>query len=140
MMGHINSLFVKMVKSHHGDEGVTRLFALAGLPIQDYRAEVVYPEEDFQVLYRAAKELYERAEQQLKSADILESQGRQTKASLVEREVKLTQEQNEFDAHVAKENLSLKAAWNALKAEQESLKVRKGEMEAKLKKASEVLA
>ena len=58
MMGHINNLLVEMVRSHHGAEGVDRLFELAGVSECTYKTEVVYPEEEFQALYRAAKDLY----------------------------------------------------------------------------------
>lgn len=58
MMGHINSLLIRMVEKHHGTEGVSRLFALAGMTNKQYQPEVVYPEEEFQALYSAAKELY----------------------------------------------------------------------------------
>jgi hypothetical protein len=58
MMGHINNLLIHMVEKHHGVEGVARLFVLAGLPRMRYQPEVVYSEEEFQALYRAAKELY----------------------------------------------------------------------------------
>lgn len=57
MMGHINNLLVNMVRAHHGEEGVDRLFRLARVPRQDYRPEVIYAEEEFQALYRATKEL-----------------------------------------------------------------------------------
>jgi hypothetical protein len=58
MMGHINNLLIRMVEKHHGAHGVSRLFALAGMPSKQYQPEVVYPEDEFQALYRAAKELY----------------------------------------------------------------------------------
>jgi hypothetical protein len=58
MMGHINNLLIKMVERHHGTEGVTRLFALANIPRKPYQPEIVYPEEEFQALYRAVKQMY----------------------------------------------------------------------------------
>ncbi len=58
MMGHINNLLIRMVETHHGSEGVSRLFALAGIPPKPYQPEIIYSEEEFQALYRAAKELY----------------------------------------------------------------------------------
>src|SRR5256885_5734516 len=58
MMGHINNMLIRMVQNHHGADGVSRLFALAGMPEKRYQPEVVYSEEEFQALYRAAKELY----------------------------------------------------------------------------------
>ena len=58
MMGHIHNLLLKMVSRHHGKEGIDRLISLSGLTKRDYRPEVVYPEEEFQALYKATKELY----------------------------------------------------------------------------------
>ncbi len=58
MMGHINNLLIRMVEKHHGSEGVSRLFALARISGKQYQPEIVYPEEEFQALYRAAKEIY----------------------------------------------------------------------------------
>lgn len=58
MMGHINNLLLRMVEKHHGPDGVSRLFALAGMTQKQYQPEVVYSEAEFQALYRAAKELY----------------------------------------------------------------------------------
>lgn len=58
MMGHINNLLIRMVEKHHGAKGVSRLFALARLHEKRYQPEIVYPEEEFQALYAAAKEIY----------------------------------------------------------------------------------
>jgi len=58
MMGHINNLLIRMVEKHHGAPGVSRLFSLAGLAEKRYQPEVVYSEEEFQALYRAARTLY----------------------------------------------------------------------------------
>jgi hypothetical protein len=58
MMGHINNLLIHMVEKHHGAEGVSRLFTLAGMSRTQYQPQIVYSEEEFQALYRAAKELY----------------------------------------------------------------------------------
>ena len=58
MMGHINNLLIRMVEKHHGSEGVSRLFALARISRKAYQPEIVYPEEEFQALYAAAKEIY----------------------------------------------------------------------------------
>lgn len=58
MMGHINNMLLHMVEKHHGKGGVTRLMALAGLSTHRYHPEVIYPEAEFQALYRATKELY----------------------------------------------------------------------------------
>jgi len=58
MMGHINNLLIRMVEKHHGAEGVSRLFTLAGLTETRYQPEVVYSEAEFQALYKAAKALY----------------------------------------------------------------------------------
>jgi len=57
-MGHINNLLIRMVEKHHGSEGVLRLFALARISRKQYQPEIVYPEEEFQALYKAAKEIY----------------------------------------------------------------------------------
>ncbi len=57
-MGHINSLLIDMVRGHHGEEGVDRLFELAGVPRRAYFREVIYPEEEVQALFRAVQELY----------------------------------------------------------------------------------
>jgi hypothetical protein len=58
MMGHINNLLIRMVEKHHGADGVSQLFALAGMTKKQYQPEVVYSEEEFQALYKAARELY----------------------------------------------------------------------------------
>lgn len=58
MMGHIHNLLLNMVKRHHGDEGVRKLFELSGLPMQKFRHEEIYPEEQWQALYRGTKQLY----------------------------------------------------------------------------------
>lgn len=58
MMGHINNLLIRMVERHHGSEGVLRLFALARISRKQYQPEIVYPEEEFQALYAAAKAIY----------------------------------------------------------------------------------
>ncbi len=58
MMGHINNLLIGMVEKHHGAEGVSRLFALARIPRKQYQLEIIYPEEEFQALYAAAKSIY----------------------------------------------------------------------------------
>jgi len=47
-----------MVRTHHGEEGVDRLFDIAGVKRTEYHTEVVYPESDFQSLYGAALRLY----------------------------------------------------------------------------------
>jgi hypothetical protein len=58
MMGHINNLLIQMVEKSLGAERVGQLFTLAGIPRKRYQPEVVYPEEEFQALYRAAKEMF----------------------------------------------------------------------------------
>ena len=58
MMGHINNLLIQMVKKHHGSDGVSRLFDLARTQEKRYQPEIVYPEDEFQSLYEAAKQLY----------------------------------------------------------------------------------
>jgi Haem-NO-binding len=58
MMGHINNLLIRMVEKHHGSKGVLRFFELAGIAGKQYQPEIVYPEEEYQALYKAAKEIY----------------------------------------------------------------------------------
>jgi hypothetical protein len=58
MMGHINNLLIQMVEKSLGAERVEQLFTLAGIPRKRYQPEIVYPEEEFQSLYRAAKEMF----------------------------------------------------------------------------------
>ena len=58
MMGHICTLLVGMVESHHGDAGVSRIFQLSGMERQQFRPEVIYPEEVFQALLNASIEVY----------------------------------------------------------------------------------
>lgn len=58
MMGHINNLLIRMVEKHHGSDGVLRLFALARISRKQYQPEIIYPEEEFQALYAAAKAIY----------------------------------------------------------------------------------
>ena len=58
MMGHISNLLIQMVEKSLGGERVGQLFTLAGIPRKRYQPEVVYPEEEFQALYRAAKEMF----------------------------------------------------------------------------------
>jgi hypothetical protein len=58
VLGHINNLLIQMVEKHHGSEGVSQLFALAGVPRTQYQPEIVYSEAEFQALYGAAKNLY----------------------------------------------------------------------------------
>lgn len=58
MLGHINNLLIQMVEKDHGAEGVSQLFAIAGIPRATYQPEIVYSEEEFQALYEATKSLY----------------------------------------------------------------------------------
>lgn len=58
MMGHINNLLIRMVEKSLGSEGIGQLFTLAGIPRKRSQPEVIYPEEEFQALYRAAKEMF----------------------------------------------------------------------------------
>ena len=58
MMGHICTLLIGMVESHHGEEGVARIFELSGVERQQFRPEVIYPEELFQALLGSAMEVY----------------------------------------------------------------------------------
>lgn len=51
-------MLLRMVERHHGEDGVARLLAMAGLSPREYHPEVIYPEKEFQALYRAAKDLY----------------------------------------------------------------------------------
>ena len=57
-MGHIHMLLIGMVRKHHGDEGVVKLFEYANLPMKDYRIEEIFPESEFMALYNAAKKTY----------------------------------------------------------------------------------
>ena len=59
MMGHINNLVVEMVRDHLGNEGVGSLFAAAGLEERCYQPEVIYPEEEFQALFRGAQHVFD---------------------------------------------------------------------------------
>ncbi len=59
MMGHINSLLVKLVDRELGETGVERLFDLAGAEPKAFRPEIVYPDAEFQALYAATKQLLE---------------------------------------------------------------------------------
>ena len=58
MMGHVCTLLVGMVESHHGAAGVSRMFKLSGVEQRQFRPEVIYPEEMFQALLNAAMEVY----------------------------------------------------------------------------------
>ena len=58
MMGHINNLVVEMVRDSLGAEAVDRLFAEAGLEARRYQPEVIYPEEEFQALFRGAQAVF----------------------------------------------------------------------------------
>ena len=55
MMGHINNMVVQMVRENLGEEGVTKLFAEAGLRPTKYQPEMIYPEPEFQALFRGAR-------------------------------------------------------------------------------------
>ena len=59
MMGHVNNVLLQMVETQLGPEGRNRLFEIAGLEPKRYSTEVFYPEEEFQALYGAAKELFD---------------------------------------------------------------------------------
>ncbi len=58
MMGHICTLLMGMVESHHGEDGVRRVFELSGVDHQKFRPEVIYPEQTFQSLMGAALDVY----------------------------------------------------------------------------------
>lgn len=58
MMGHINNLVVQMVHENLGDDGVARLFEHAGLTPRRYQPEVIYPEAEFQALFRGAQKVF----------------------------------------------------------------------------------
>lgn len=58
MMGHIHMLLIGMVRKHHGEEGVQKLFEFANIPKQEFRTEEIYPEKQFQSFYAATKKLY----------------------------------------------------------------------------------
>lgn len=58
MMGHIHMLLIGMVRKHHGEGGVQKLFEFANIPRQEFRREEIYPDEQFQNLYAAVKKLY----------------------------------------------------------------------------------
>ncbi|MCR9246343.1 MAG: heme NO-binding domain-containing protein [bacterium] len=58
MMGHINNLVVEMVRDALGDDAVADLFAKAELESRIYQPEVVYPESEFQALFRGAQSVF----------------------------------------------------------------------------------
>ena len=59
MMGHINNMVVTMVRENLGEEGVAKLFAHAQLdPSTKYQPEVIYPEAEFQALFKGAQAVF----------------------------------------------------------------------------------
>lgn len=58
MMGHINNLVVEMVRESLGEPAVVDLFAKADLEQRRYQPEVIYPEEEFQALFRGAQAVF----------------------------------------------------------------------------------
>ena len=59
MMGHINNMVVQMVRENLGEEGVAKLFAHAQLdPATKYQPEVIYPEAEFQALFKGAQAVF----------------------------------------------------------------------------------
>ena len=59
MMGHINNMVVQMVRENLGEEGVAKLFAHAQLdPNTKYQPEVIYPEVEFQALFKGAQAVF----------------------------------------------------------------------------------
>lgn len=58
MMGHINNLVVELVRDALGTDAVTKLFASANLKQRRYQPEVIYPEAEFQALFRGAQAVF----------------------------------------------------------------------------------
>lgn len=58
MMGHINNLVVQMVRDNLGEDRVADLFNSAGLEARKYQPEVIYPDDDFQALFKGAQEVF----------------------------------------------------------------------------------
>lgn len=58
MMGHINNMVVQMVRDNLGEEAVAELFNAAGLEDRKYSPEVIYPNEEFQALFRGAQQVF----------------------------------------------------------------------------------
>jgi hypothetical protein len=58
MMGHINNMVVQMVRENLGEEGVAKLFEHAKLAPTKYQPEVIYPEPEFQALFRGAQAVF----------------------------------------------------------------------------------
>lgn len=58
MMGHINNMVVQMVRENLGEDGVAKLFEHAQLPPRHYQPEVIYPEPEFQALFRGAQAVF----------------------------------------------------------------------------------
>jgi hypothetical protein len=58
-MGHINNMVVQMVRENLGEEGVAKLFEHAKLdPATKYQPEVIYPEPEFQALFKGAQAVF----------------------------------------------------------------------------------
>jgi len=58
MMGHINNLVVELVRDSLGADAVAKLFAAAGLKQRRYQPEVIYPETEFQALFKGAQTVF----------------------------------------------------------------------------------
>ena len=58
MMGHINNLVVQMVREELGESGVASLFSAAGVESKTYQPELIYPDEEFQALFRGAQQVF----------------------------------------------------------------------------------
>lgn len=58
MMGHINNLVVELVRENLGEDGVQNLFQAAGLGSKTYQPELIYPDEEFQALFRGAQQVF----------------------------------------------------------------------------------
>ncbi len=57
-MGHINNMVVQMVRENLGEDAVGELFAAAGLEERSYSPEVIYPDQEFQALFRGAQTVF----------------------------------------------------------------------------------
>jgi hypothetical protein len=58
MMGHINNLVVELVRDTLGADAVVKLFEAANLKQRRYQPEVIYPEPEFQALFKGAQVVF----------------------------------------------------------------------------------
>ena len=58
MMGHINNMVVQMVRDNLGEDAVGELFKAAELEERSYSPEVIYPDQEFQALFRGAQKVF----------------------------------------------------------------------------------